>query len=73
MKLIWFKPAGLFYLPVHPMGYLVTFLAVIFLIPVYTALSRNGHSVSDDLYHFFVYTTCTAFWWKWIAEKTSTT
>ncbi len=68
---IWFKRSGWAYVPVTAMGILVTLLAVIFLIPVYTAIVRNGHSVSDDLYHMFVYTTCTAFWWKWIAEKTS--
>jgi hypothetical protein len=54
-----------------PMGVVVTILAVIFLVPVYIAIVCNGRSVSDDLYHMFIYTTCTAFWWKWIAEKTS--
>lgn len=34
------------------------------------AVVRNGHSVSDDLYEMFVYTACTAFWWKLVAEKT---
>jgi hypothetical protein len=71
MKTIWFKQLGWVYLPVHFMGLLVTLLAIIFLIPVYMAITRNGHSVSDDLYDMFIYTTCTAFWWKWIAEKTS--
>ena len=46
----------------------VSTLALIFLVPVYMAIIRNGHSVSDDLYHMFVYTTCTAFWWKWLIE-----
>ncbi len=67
----WFNRSGWLYLPVSPKGYLVTILAIIFLVPIYTAIVRNGHSVSDDLYQMFVYTTCTAFWWKWIAEKTS--
>lgn len=53
------------------MGVLVTLLAIAFLIPVYLAVDRHSHSVSDELYNLFVYTTCTAFWWKWIAEKTS--
>lgn len=70
MKQIWFKKLGWIYLPVHPMGILITFLAILFLVPVYIAIVRNGHSVSDDLYQMFVYTTCTAFWWKWVAEKT---
>ena len=71
MKQQWFKKSGWIYLPVHPMGVVVTFMAIVFLIPVYMAIIRNGHSVSDDLYQMFIYTTCTAFWWKWVAEKTS--
>ena len=73
MKTIWFKKFGWMYLPISAMGVIVTLLAIIFLIPVYMATIRNGHSVSDDLYQLFVYTTCTAFWWKWVAEKTSET
>ena len=68
---IWFKKAGPFYLPVHPAGYFVTFMAVLFMVPVTMAVVRNGHSVTDDLYSLFIYFTCTAFWWKWVAERTS--
>jgi putative effector of murein hydrolase LrgA (UPF0299 family) len=71
MNSAWFKRIGLIYIPVNVMGILVTILAIIFFVPVYIAIVRNGHSVSDDLYHIFVYTTCTAFWLKWIAERTS--
>ena len=71
MNNIWFKKYGWMYIPVSLIGVFVTLLAIVFLIPVYTTIVRNGHSVSDDLYHMFVYTTCTAFWWKWIAEKNS--
>ena len=71
MKIIWFKRWGWIYVPVHVMGFLITLLTILFLLPVYMAIIRNGHSVSDDLYHMFVYTTCTAFWWKWVAQKTS--
>jgi hypothetical protein len=71
MKTIWFKKFGWFYLPVHAMGLFVSLLAIVFMLPVCLAIIRNGHSVSDDLYHIFVYGTCTAFWWKWVAEKTS--
>lgn len=59
------------YIPVHIMGFLITLLTILFLLPVYMAIIKSGHSVSDDLYHMFVYTTCTAFWWKWMAQKTS--
>ena len=71
MKQTWFKKSGWIYWPVHPLGVVVTFMSIVFLIPVYMAIVRNGHSVSDDLYQMFVYTSCIAFWWKWIAEKTS--
>jgi hypothetical protein len=70
MKQTWFKKFGWFYLPIHPAGIFVTIMAIVFLVPVYMAIIRNGHSVSDDLYEMFVYTTCTAFWWKWVVEKT---
>jgi putative effector of murein hydrolase LrgA (UPF0299 family) len=68
----WFKPYGWLYIPVQPVGFLISVLVILFLVPVYMAIVKNGHSVSDDLYHMFVYTSCTAFWWKWVAEKTST-
>lgn len=68
----WFKRYGWLYVPIQPVGFIISIVAIVFLVPVYMAIVRNGHSVSDDLYHMFVYTTCTAFWWKWIAEKTST-
>jgi hypothetical protein len=67
----WFKKSGWVYMPTHFMGVLVTLLAIVFLIPIFTAIDRNSHSVSDELYNLFVYATCTAFWWKWVAEKTS--
>ena len=66
----WFKKVGWVYVPIHGMGLLVTLLAVLFLVPIFRNLPFR-HSVSDMLYYLFVYTTCTVFWWKWVAEKTS--
>ena len=71
MKITWFRKFGLIYIPIHPAGFLVTILAILFMGPACMAVVRNGHSVSDDLYTIFVFGTCTAFWWKWVAEKTS--
>ncbi len=71
MKQIWFKKAGWIYLPVNPAGLLVTLAAIAFMVPVCASAIRNTHSVSDFLYEVFVYGTCTAFWWKWVAEKTA--
>jgi Na+/proline symporter len=71
MKQIWFKRTGWFYIPVHPFGFIVTFLAIAFMAPIVLAIDRNAHSVTDELYDIFIYATCTAFWWKWVTEKTS--
>ncbi len=71
MKNQWFKRAGWIYIPIHSVGMFITILAIVFMIPVIIATVRNGHSVSDDLNTLFVFASCTAFWWKWIAEKTS--
>jgi len=71
MKQVWFKKTGWVYLPVSVMGVIVTLLAIAFMVPVVIAADRSAHSVTDELYEIFVYVTCTAFWWKWVAEKTS--
>jgi hypothetical protein len=71
MKQVWFKKAGFIYLPVHFAGMVITLAAIVFMVPVCMAIFRNVHSLSDGLYEVFVYGTCTAFWWKWIADKTS--
>ena len=71
MKQIWFKKAGWVYLPVSAMGIIITLLAIAFMVPVVIAADRSAHSVTDELYEIFVFATCSAFWWKWVAEKTS--
>lgn len=71
MKQLWFKKLGWIYFPVHFMGVLVTLLAIAFMVPVVISADRSAHSVSDELYEIFLFATCTAFWWKWVAEKTS--
>jgi hypothetical protein len=70
MKQVWFKKMGWIYFPTHAMGVVITGLAIAFMVPVIIAADRNAHSVTDELYEIFVYATCTAFWWKWVAEKT---
>jgi hypothetical protein len=71
MKTIWFKETGWTYVPVHFIGYLITLLAVLILVPVSMTVIRQGQSISHDIFQLFMYTSCTAFWWKWIAEKNS--
>ncbi|MBI3720697.1 MAG: hypothetical protein HY252_19120 [Sphingobacteriales bacterium] len=71
MKSIWFKKAGWMYVPVHPIGLLVTIACLAIDVWFFIVLDRHSHSVSDALINFFVYFSCVAFWWKWIAGKTS--
>ena len=71
MKSIWFKKTGWVYVPVHPTGLLITIICLALNIWFFIAIDRNAHSVSDTLINFFVYFSCVAFWWKWVAEKTS--
>jgi hypothetical protein len=70
-KLNWFKKTGLFYVPVSMSGYIISLIAIIFMVPILMAITRNGHSVSDDLYEIFIYGTATFFWWNYLAERTS--
>ncbi len=71
MKQLWFKRKGWIYIPVHPFGFMVTILAIIFIAPIVIAVDKNANSITDELYQIFIYATCTAFWWKWVADKTS--
>ena len=71
MKTIWFKETGWTYVPVHVIGYLITMAAILLLVPVYMTVIRQSQSLGQDIFQLFIYTSCTAFWWKWIAEKNS--
>jgi hypothetical protein len=71
MDNIWFKKSGWIYIPVHPLGLLVTFICLVLNIGFYVVIDRSSDSTGDTLIQFFIYFTCVAFWWKWIAEKMS--
>ncbi|MBS1510589.1 MAG: hypothetical protein JST86_07115 [Bacteroidetes bacterium] len=71
MKKILFRKTAWVYMPIHPAGFIVTLLAALFMVPVLFSINRNAHSVTDAWYSVFVYASYTAFWWKWVAEKTS--
>ena len=71
MKTIWFKRAGWTYVPVHPAGLILTLAAIIFLVITWVSINSNGQTIMEALFEMFIYVTCTAFWWKWVAEKTS--
>lgn len=72
METTWFKKFGWIYIPVHFMGLIISLGSIVVAVWFFLAIDKNSHSASDTLINFFVYFTCVAFWWKWIAEKTST-
>lgn len=71
MNTIWFKKIGWAYLPTHIIGIAITIACIVLNIIFFISIDRHSHSASDTLTTFFVYFTGVAFWWKWIADKTS--
>jgi hypothetical protein len=71
MKTRWFRPFGLFYLPVSVPGVVATLFAALFCAQVFLAVDRRSHSVSDTLYGIFPFFVCTFLLWDWLARKTS--
>lgn len=67
----WFKRLGWFYRPVHPLGWVVSLLALAFVVQVFVALDRHSHSVTDTLYHLYAYAAPTFLGLMWIASRTS--
>jgi hypothetical protein len=68
---MWFKPVGLFHLPVSWQGMMITILGFIFSIHVFIAIDKNSHSVSDTLYVIFPFFACTFLLYEWIAGNRS--
>jgi hypothetical protein len=71
MQQIWFKRWGWFYRPIHPLGFVVTFAALAFVVQVFFAIDRQSHSVTDTLYRFYPFAAPTFLGLMWIAGRTS--
>ena len=71
MKTCWFTKFGWAYRPVAPMGWLLTGLAALFCVQVFTAVDRHSHSVSDTLYGVLPYFVSAATVLGWVAANTS--
>lgn len=67
----WFKKYGWIYIPISIPGSLLTVFALLLAGWCYWKADRSAATVPDALIRFFVYFTCIAFWWKWIAESTA--
>ncbi len=71
MKQIWFKQEGRFCLQVCTIKILFTLGAIALIVSVCLAVFKNRNAIRPGRYEVVIYGTCTTFWWKWIAEKTS--
>jgi uncharacterized membrane protein len=66
----WFKPTGLFFVPVSVAGWLLTAAAAAFCAQVFVAIDRHSHSVSDTLYGIFPFWVPAVLGLAWIADRT---
>lgn len=71
MRPVYFKRTGLAYLPVHVFGWLATTFAAALCVWFFIAANQSSRSVTGSLPAAFIYASCVAFWWKWLAESTS--
>ena len=67
----WFRSFGLLYLPVRPMGILITAAILAFCVHIFLHVDARSHSVSDTLYGTFPYIVPALLFWQWIAERTA--
>ena len=67
----WFKPFGPIYLPVRPLGLLLTAAMLAFWVHIFRHVDARSHSASDTLYGIFPYVVPAFLLWLWIAHRTS--
>jgi hypothetical protein len=66
----WFRPAGLLFVPVSAVGWLVTAAAFVFCAQVFWFVDTHSHSVSDTLYGIFPFWAPTLLGLAWLADRT---
>ncbi|MBP6506541.1 MAG: hypothetical protein KA257_03155 [Opitutaceae bacterium] len=67
----WFKRWGWFYRPIHVLGWIASCVALAFLLHIFVVLDAQAHSVTDLLYHFYVFAAPTFLGLMWIGSRTS--
>jgi hypothetical protein len=70
MKLVWFKRAGIIFIPISLAGAVLYILTLGFCMTVILAANRNSHSVTDFLYGIFPYLVSAFTILFWIAANT---
>ena len=64
-----FAPLGPTYRPTGVGGWLLTALAVAFVVECFIAIDRHSHSVSDTFYGLFPYAGVTFLLWDQLAQR----
>jgi len=71
MESTWFVPFGWLHRPVTVAGWLVTLVALAYLVQVFLAIDAHAHSVTDTLYAVYPHWGVTCLGWDWIARRTA--
>ena len=66
----WFRPAGILFVPVSVIGWVLTLLVVAFCAQVFWFVDGRSHSVSDILYGIFPFWAPALLALAWIADRT---
>lgn len=66
----WFRPWGILFVPISPMGWLATALAFAFCVHIFLFVDSRSHSVTDTLYNIFPFWAPTLLALAWLADRT---
>lgn len=66
----WFRPAGILFVPVSAVGWLMSGFAIAFCAQVFWFVDRHSHSASDTMYGVFPFWVPTLLALAWIADRT---
>lgn len=67
MKAGRFKKLGKYYVAIQGICCVMVLLFIVFLFPPSTAIAKQDHSFSDDIFRLYIYPAAIAFWWKWFS------
>jgi uncharacterized membrane protein len=71
MNLPWFKRAGIFFVPINIIGWIILLGGIVFAIHQFIVIDSHSHSASDTLINFFFNTLIIGAVYSLIAYFTS--
>ena len=67
MKVGWLRKKGKYCIAIQGLCGVLALLFIVFLIPPTTAIAKQDHSLSDEIFRLYIYPAAVAFWWKWFS------